>query len=372
LAVTTPAKTITAANAALATLLGRDPAALIGDTFLAMTHPEDVARAGRIDRGERRLVCGDDRVLWVALSVAPLPTLDGGHTRLIVHVDDITRRRRREAELRHLALHDPLTGLANRALLVDRITAAIARLNRHTRPSHLFYLDLDGFKAVNDDHGHAASDAVLAEFAARITTLTRVGDTAARLGGDEFAVLCEDTDQTLAEPIAARLRAAAARPFTVGGVTVTLSASVGDCAVQDQDPADLLRQADMGMYAAKRRSRPVAARRDRPGTGSPTAASGRLGGCRPTDGARQRRTGPVLMPGPNDHAFQVDLRGIVELLSRHLYSRPHVYVRELLQNAVDAVVARRIVEPGCRRTCAWTPRRSPVTARSRCTTPGSG
>ena len=149
-------------------------------------------------------------------------------------------------------MHDPLTGLADRALL-DRITAALAHLGRHARPSHLFLLDLDGFKPVNDRHGHAAGDAVLVQLAARLTALTRVDDTAARLGGDEFAVLCEDAPPCLADTIASRLRQAAAQPFHLDGATVTLSASVGDCPVRGDDPTDVLREADQRMYEAKRR-----------------------------------------------------------------------------------------------------------------------
>jgi diguanylate cyclase (GGDEF)-like protein len=194
-------------------------------------------------------------MIWAALTVARLPA-PGSPTRLIVHVDDITEHRRRETELLHRALHDPLTGLANRALLRDRITAAIAQLDRHGRPSQLFFLDLDGFKPVNDRFGHAVGDAVLVQLAARLTQLTRVGDTAARLGGDEFAMLCQDTPPGLADTIAVRLRDAAAQPFLLHDqVTVTLSASVGAAPVRYGDPDDLLREADQRMYQAKRRDR---------------------------------------------------------------------------------------------------------------------
>jgi diguanylate cyclase (GGDEF)-like protein/PAS domain S-box-containing protein len=263
LTVTTLAGTITTANAALGQLLERDVATLAGTTLAEVTHPDDVADAvrrdtivpagGPTDRGQRRLLAGGGRVVWVSLSATRLPRAGGRPTHLIVHVDDVTERRRREAELAHRALHDPLTGLANRALLTDRITAAMAQLGRHARPSHLFYLDLNGFKGLNDRYGHAAGDTVLVQFAQRITGLLRVGDTAARLGGDEFAVLCEDAEPGVADTIAARLSVAAAEPFVVDGVAITLSAAIGDCPVRRGDPADLLREADQHMYRAKRR-----------------------------------------------------------------------------------------------------------------------
>ena len=152
----------------------------------------------------------------------------------------------------HQALHDPLTGLANRTLLTDRIRDLLSHRGRHARAGHLFYLDLDGFKAVNDQRGHAAGDAVLIQFAQRLTALLRADDTAARLGGDEFAVLCEDLDDYHAVAVAERLRAVAAEPFVVDDTKVTLSAAVGSCRVRTGDPADVLREADRRMYETKR------------------------------------------------------------------------------------------------------------------------
>jgi diguanylate cyclase (GGDEF)-like protein len=145
-----------------------------------------------------------------------------------VHIEDIAERKTREAELSHQALQDPLTGLANRALLVERIREFLSQRGRHARPGQLFYLDLNGFKAVNDRYGHSAGDGVLIHLAHRLTALLRVGDTAARLGGDEFAVLCEELEEERqAAAIAERLRAAAAQPFVVDDTEITLSAAVG-------------------------------------------------------------------------------------------------------------------------------------------------
>ena len=135
----------------------------------------------------------------------------------------------------------------------DAMREVLARGGRHARAGHLFFLDLDGFKAVNDRFGHAAGDAVLTQLAQRIVALLRAGDVAARLGGDEFAVLCDDTEPQHAVSIAERLRMAAAEPFVVDGSTIRLSAAVGCCETDHTDPTALLREADRRMYEGKRR-----------------------------------------------------------------------------------------------------------------------
>ena len=178
----------------------------------------------------------------------------------VITACNVSDRKRLEAELSHRALHDPLTGLANRTLLAERLRESLGRRGRHTRLGHLFYLDLDRFKAVNDRFGHAVGDAVLTQLAARIVALLRVGDVAARLGGDEFAVFCEDTEPQQALVIARRLRLAAADPFVVDGSTITISAAVGCCATEHSDAAALIREADRRMYEGKRR-RPLRGRR---------------------------------------------------------------------------------------------------------------
>jgi diguanylate cyclase (GGDEF)-like protein/PAS domain S-box-containing protein len=265
IAVLTTDGIITACNPAIAHLLGSDPDHLIGRTLFDVTHPDDLEgarrkcaliRAGRtrVVRHECRFHTLDDRVIWVAVSTSWVAETADRPAHLIMHVDDVTDRKRMEAELSHRALHDPLTGLANRTLLTERIHAAVARRGRHAHPSHVFYLDLDGFKTVNDRLGHAAGDAVLAELARRIVGVIRADDTAARLGGDEFAVLCEEADPRRAASIAERLRAAAAEPFLVDDVPIRLSAAVGGCPAVLPDAAAVLREADRRMYETKRRT----------------------------------------------------------------------------------------------------------------------
>jgi diguanylate cyclase (GGDEF)-like protein/PAS domain S-box-containing protein len=272
MALVTPVGVITACNAALGRLLGRAPGELLGGTFFDVTDPEDLdearyncslmhAGAARIIRHECRFHRPDHRIVWVLVSTSRVPEQPGRPAHLIMHIEDITDRKRLETELSHRALHDPLTGLPNRTLLTANIHDALTGAGRHTHPAHLFYLDLDGFKAVNDEHGHHVGDEVLRQLAHRLTALLRPDDTAARLGGDEFAVLCVATAPQHAEAIAERLRVAAAEPFTVDGDTLTLSAAVGHTTIApsadtvdgDTDPAQLLRQADQRMYEAKRR-----------------------------------------------------------------------------------------------------------------------
>jgi len=264
IAVLDPDGTITACNPAVGQLLRREPADLIGGTFFAFTHPADLDEAKRncalmqegvdgIVRHECRFLRSDGEVVWVMVSTSRVPATVDRSAHLIMHIEDVTERKHLEAELHHLALHDPLTGLANRALLGQRIREAEARYRRHARPSHLFYLDLDGFKAVNDRFGHSVGDAVLTELAQRITALLRTGDTAARIGGDEFVVLCEDTGPHHAAAIARRLRDAAAEPFLIDGIELVLSAAVGGCPAYVADPVELLREADQRMYETKRR-----------------------------------------------------------------------------------------------------------------------
>jgi len=162
-------------------------------------------------------------------------------------------RRRAELGLSHAALHDPLTGLPNRVLFVDRLAQATARRRPKGRSLAVVFLDLDRFKAVNDTLGHAAGDELLVAVAERLARALRAGDTAARLGGDEFAVLCDDIDgpsQALA--IAERLLAELAEPFVVGDREVTVGASLGIGLARD-DGDELLREADAAMYRAKAR-----------------------------------------------------------------------------------------------------------------------
>ena len=174
---------------------------------------------------------------------------------MVINYRDVTERKVLEEQLRHQAFHDVLTGLANRSLFRDRLGHALARAARGGRPTAVLYLDLDDFKAVNDRLGHAEGDRLLVAVAERLRSATRDGDTVARLGGDEFAIIVEETNPTEASLAAGRILEEVARPFDLGERQVAARASIG-IAIRLADGGDadeLLRRADIAMYAAKAR-----------------------------------------------------------------------------------------------------------------------
>jgi diguanylate cyclase (GGDEF)-like protein len=158
-------------------------------------------------------------------------------------------------ELRHQALHDTLTDLPNRALLLDRISQALHRTQRANTPVAVLFLDLDGFKSVNDTYGHAAGDQLLRGVSARLTGALRDTDTVARLGGDEFVVLAEGSSLAMGpEAIAERIQAILMEPFRLGGnddATVCIRASIGIAAGPRASADEMLRDADVALYEAK-------------------------------------------------------------------------------------------------------------------------
>jgi diguanylate cyclase (GGDEF)-like protein len=156
---------------------------------------------------------------------------------------------------REAALHDPLTGLPNRALLLQLLEHAFRAARRSKKLSALFFLDLDHFKEVNDTYGHQVGDELLVEVAKRLTGLLRPGDSVARLSGDEFVILCEDlADPSAADPIALRLNAEMSRPFLLsrGELTATASIGIAFAGRGSDSPDELLHDADLAMYQAKR------------------------------------------------------------------------------------------------------------------------
>lgn len=159
------------------------------------------------------------------------------------------------AKLAHLATHDPLTQLPNRTLLYDRIAHALRASRRYGGLTAVLFVDLDGFKAVNDLCGHETGDLLLVEVAERLASVVRPSDTVARLGGDEFVVLCERLDGAgEATAVAERVLEALRLPFTAGERAPAISASLGIAFPADgEEPDALVGRADLAMYAAKRR-----------------------------------------------------------------------------------------------------------------------
>lgn len=182
-----------------------------------------------------------------------------GHAkRLAGSVEDVTAALRQESELLRSAFHDGLTGLANRALLLDRLAHAVAQGQRYPgRPFAVLFFDLDHFKTVNDSLGHQVGDALLREIATRLDGCVRPSDTLARLGGDEFVVLAHDLGVAQAEALAGRMLDVVRTPLSVMGHEVVASASVGVApgGCDYTDPLDLLRDADTAMYRAKQDGR---------------------------------------------------------------------------------------------------------------------
>ncbi len=177
---------------------------------------------------------------------------------LAVAFRNLYRRARRDAaRIEQLAHFDSLTGLANRSLLDDRLARLVALSERNAAPLAVLLFDLDGFKAVNDMHGHAAGDSLLVAVAQRAASCVRASDTVGRLGGDEFLVLLPDTDREGARSVAHKLLEAMARPFDVGPARVNVSASIGGAFLPGQPVAGgaLVRAADAALYESKRSGR---------------------------------------------------------------------------------------------------------------------
>ncbi len=259
-------------NAAFAAFTGRRRADLLGGRVRDLLHPEDVTghvdRLERIARGEpvaadgleQRFTHPDGSVRWARTSPSLIQPSDGSAPHLLVAVEDVTEAHAAAEELRRAALHDPLTGLPNRALLAERLRAALA-VEAAPEGVTVVFVDLDGFKPVNDSHGHAAGDLLLREVAVRLREVVREEDTVARLGGDEFALVCPGLLEADATRLVERLREAVARPVRLdSGAEVRVSASTGtatSCGDGGDDADRLLDEADHRMYAAKRR-RPAA------------------------------------------------------------------------------------------------------------------
>jgi diguanylate cyclase (GGDEF)-like protein/PAS domain S-box-containing protein len=231
--------------------------------FVAVLHPDDrepvlAAHAATHATGEPlqldyRMIDRDGRVVWVHDEARLIVDPAGGEPMLQGCLLDITARREAEELLRHQAFHDPLTGLANRALFTDRVQHALVVGGEAGREAAVLFVDLDDFKAVNDSLGHVAGDDLLRVVGLRLRDAVSAGHTVARLGGDEFAVLVEDADVTGAAGLAERLGEVLASPFELGGREVFVTASVGIAIGGEAE--ELLRSADVAMYRAKARGK---------------------------------------------------------------------------------------------------------------------
>ena len=194
--------------------------------------------------------------VWAQLLRHNDPEDDRAYYSIVMH--DLSERKAFERRLAHQATHDPLTGLPNRALLIERLDQALDRARRHQRRVAVLFLDLDHFKVVNDSLGHSLGDRLLIAISERLALALRPGDTVARFGGDEFVVLCEDVlDQADAVAVAERVDRAISGRFVVDDTEVFVGVSIGiACPLDvDVDPETLIRDADAAMYRAKDRGR---------------------------------------------------------------------------------------------------------------------
>ena len=191
----------------------------------------------------------------VLMNISVVRDAQGTTRQYVALFSDITVIKEHQQQLEHIAHFDSLTGLPNRILLSDRLKQAMAQAQRRSQRLAVAFLDLDGFKAVNDTHGHEAGDHLLVSLGQRMKQALRDGDTLARLGGDEFVVVLSDLDSIEASaPILNRLLAAVARPVLLGDASLQVSGSLGLTFFpqsKEVDADQLLRQADQAMYQAK-------------------------------------------------------------------------------------------------------------------------
>jgi diguanylate cyclase (GGDEF)-like protein/PAS domain S-box-containing protein len=201
-----------------------------------------------------RMMRRDGTQIWTEHKLAPLRNSAGEVIAATGIARDVTALKVKEAFLSHRALHDPLTGLPNRVLLLDRLDAALARIRRHHSNLAVLYLDLDRFKTVNDNLGHEVGDRLLQTVGQRLQQTLRPSDSVARLGGDEFAAILNDLHEpSEAVSVAERLLAVISEPIDVGGSTLVTTVSIGVAGADDGDTSagELLRRADFAMYSAK-------------------------------------------------------------------------------------------------------------------------
>jgi diguanylate cyclase (GGDEF)-like protein/PAS domain S-box-containing protein len=353
-------------NPALCALTGRSEADLVSADIQRLIHPDEADLVQLMMDGlrtadaeaahfEARLYRADGSTVWGQIAISAVLSGSGRAAYGICLVADITARKLAEVDLLHLGLHDPMTGLPNRSLLHDRLQHSLAASARSGRPVGVIYIDLDGFKDVNDRDGHAAGDELLRQVADRLRRAVRPGDTVGRIGGDEFAVLCTDIDDIDSLQIAAsRLLSVLNDPFDLAAGRQQISGSIGlSISVNSSDPDQLLADADAAMYAAK------------------NGGKNRIALPRLEDQARAGRAarlGSELNRALRDDELIMHGQPVVDLASGHFVAvetlirwqhptRGLLPPSEFLDTAEESplmiAVGKRVLNESCRMAAAW-------------------
>jgi len=256
-------------NDAFCQMVGRNRDEIVGKGSEVFTHPEDLdiseeahrrLTSGEVDQVSytERYLHKDGRAFDVEVSKSALRDATGSALYFISSVRDVTEERARSAQLSYQAMHDSLTGLANRVLFEDRLSQAHARTARRGGWNAVLMLDLDDFKAVNDHLGHLVGDELLVALARRFEEVTRASDTLCRFGGDEFIYLAAElASPAQAEEVAERLLGVLTEPFTLAGTRVQQHASIGVVVLEgtSTDWTELIGVADAALYEAKRQGK---------------------------------------------------------------------------------------------------------------------
>lgn len=264
----------TAVNDTLCGMLGYTREELLSMSFADVTYQDDQQQgfraledlaSGLVDsvNVEKRYRHRDGHQVWMLIRATTVPGADGEPAYVLSQYEDVGDQRLVDSHLAHLALHDPLTGLANRALLADRLEHGLGQLARGNGVLAVVLADLDQLKPTNDRYGHAVGDQLLIAAAREIQLAVRAGDTVARLGGDEFVVVSLLPDEEAAVALRDRVEHHMNSDVLVSGVRLSLRASVGYVATSDPSiaPDRLLHLADRDMYVSKRRRRETGADR---------------------------------------------------------------------------------------------------------------
>ena len=334
----------------------------------ARIHPDDLAafveRMGAVIDGrqetvecEYRFRSADGEYRWVLVRALGVRSSGGAVVRLVGSLADIDKRRSLEDQLRENALHDPLTRLPNRRLFLNRLEHAIALRQRSGTQFAVLFLDLDGFKLINDSLGHPMGDRLLREVGARIGRQLRAVDTGARLGGDEFAILLHDVRAVEARTIAERVQVAIAEMIDLDGQELVIRASLGiaTSSISSTSAEEILRDADMAMYHAKATTR-----------GSVALFDAEMH----ARAEHQRRRQGEVRRALDSNQFEVHYQPIVDLVSglvvrfealvrwRHP-SRglllPAEFIPLMAELGIFARVGRWILDDVCRQLAAWGP-----------------